>query len=107
MKRRKEPIVIGHRGSGGLKPENSLPAFATALQLGARGLEMDLFITKDGQVVVTHDATISPQLCILPEGTSPGEQESERLKIYQSRLEEKGIITDYPASTVALIEEYR
>lgn len=88
MKRRKEPIVIGHRGSRGLKPENSLPAFATALQLGAGGLEMDLFITKDGQVVVTHDATISPQLCIRPEGTSLGEQESERLKIHQLTLEE-------------------
>lgn len=88
MMRRRRPIVIGHRGSRGLKPENSLPAFAEALELGAGGLEMDLFITKDGQVVVTHDATISNQLCIRPEGAPLGEQESERLKIHQLKLEE-------------------
>lgn len=86
--RRRRPIVVGHRGSRGLEPENSLPAFAEALELGAGGLEMDLFITKDGQVVVTHDATISHRLCVRPEGSPLGEQESERLKIHQLKLEE-------------------
>lgn len=86
--RRRRTIVIGHRGSRGLQPENSLTAFAEALRQGAGGLEMDLFITKDGQVVVTHDATISHQLCVRPGGASIGEQESERLKIHQLKLEE-------------------
>ena len=83
MERRKTPIVVGHRGARGLEPENTLKAFEEALTLGAKGLEMDLYITKDGQVVVTHDATVSPDLCVSPDGTPLEEQESERLKIYQ------------------------
>lgn len=88
MEGRKKPVIIGHRGSRGLKPENSLSAFAEALELGAGGLEMDLFITKDRQVVVTHDAHISHKLCVRPEGTPLQEQESEQLKIYRLNLEE-------------------
>lgn len=86
--RRRRTIVIGHRGSRGLQPENSLTAFAEALRQGAGGLEMDLFITKDGQVVVTHDATISHQLCVRPGGGPIGAQESERFLIHQLKLEE-------------------
>lgn len=88
MKRRKTPLIVGHRGSRGLEPENTVKAFQKALELGARGLEMDLFITKDGQVVVTHDATISPDLCTRPSGEPVAEQERQRLKIYDLRLEE-------------------
>lgn len=88
MKRRKTPLIVGHRGSRGLEPENTLKAFQKALQLGARGLEMDLFITKDGEVVVTHDATISPDLCTRANRMPIPEQESQRLKIYNLLLEE-------------------
>lgn len=88
MKRKKTPLIVGHRGSRGLEPENTVKAFQKALGLGAQGLEMDLFITKDGQVVVTHDATISPDLCTKPGGGPVHEQESQRLKIYDLKLEE-------------------
>jgi glycerophosphoryl diester phosphodiesterase len=88
MKRRKTPLIVGHRGSRGLEPENSLKAFQKAFQLGARGLEMDLFITKDGEVVVTHDATISPDLCLMPNGKPVSAKKSQRLKIYNLLLEE-------------------
>lgn len=82
------PIVVGHRGARGLEPENTLKAFEEALKLGAKGLEMDLFMTKDGQVVVTHDATISSDLCLAPNGNPLDEQESGRLKIYQLNYEQ-------------------
>ena len=48
------PMIQGHRGCRGLFPENSLPAFAHALEIGVRVLEMDVCISADGQVVVSH-----------------------------------------------------
>jgi glycerophosphoryl diester phosphodiesterase len=52
------PILIGHRGASLEHPENTIPAFARALELGADMLELDVRLTKDSQVVVIHDATI-------------------------------------------------
>ena len=58
----------GHRGARGLAPENSLPAFAKALSLGVDTLEFDTGITKDGVVVVNHDASLSPDVARGPDG---------------------------------------
>jgi glycerophosphoryl diester phosphodiesterase len=52
------PIVIGHRGSSGEAPENTLPAFARALEQGAAVLETDVHATRDGVVVVYHDERV-------------------------------------------------
>lgn len=57
----------GHRGARGLLPENSLPAFETALDLGVTTLELDLHFTQDGQVVVWHDPIIDDTKCRLPD----------------------------------------
>ncbi|GAB4360265.1 MAG: glycerophosphodiester phosphodiesterase [Kiloniellaceae bacterium] len=51
----------GHRGTRGLMPENSLPAFETALALGVTTLELDTVLTADGVVVVHHDRRLAPQ----------------------------------------------
>ena len=48
----------GHRGARGLKPENTLPAFETALDLGVSTLELDLHFSADQEVVVWHDPKI-------------------------------------------------
>ncbi len=58
----------GHRGARGLKPENTLPAFAHALTLGVTTLELDCAITKDGVVVVSHDSTLNPDITRAPGG---------------------------------------
>ena len=58
----------GHRGARGLKPENTLPAFAHALSLGVTTLELDCAITKDGVVVVSHDSTLNPDITRAPDG---------------------------------------
>lgn len=50
--------VHGHRGAAGLAPENTLAAFRTAMALGVDALEMDLHVTRDGEVVVIHDETL-------------------------------------------------
>lgn len=49
------PRAIAHRGAGGTHPENTLPAFAAAYEVGARYFELDVHQTRDGQVVVIHD----------------------------------------------------
>lgn len=57
----------GHRGARGLLPENSLPAFEAALDMGVTTLELDLHFTQDGEVVVWHDPIIDDSKCRLPE----------------------------------------
>ncbi|MBI4062816.1 MAG: glycerophosphodiester phosphodiesterase [Elusimicrobia bacterium] len=53
------PILIAHRGASGYAPENTLTAFKLALDMGARFIELDVQQTKDGHIVVCHDADLS------------------------------------------------
>jgi glycerophosphoryl diester phosphodiesterase len=52
------PINLAHRGASALAPENTIEAFRLALEAGAGGLELDVHMTRDGQIVVIHDATV-------------------------------------------------
>lgn len=52
----------GHRGARGLMPENTLPAFSKALSIGVTTLELDVGVTTDGVVVVSHDPSLNPDL---------------------------------------------
>ncbi|MCA9981116.1 MAG: hypothetical protein KDD89_09785 [Anaerolineales bacterium] len=52
------PLIIAHRGASADAPENTLGAFRLAQEQGADGLELDVQLTADGQVVVLHDATL-------------------------------------------------
>jgi len=52
------PWVIAHRGASGLAPENTLTAFILAVEQGAHGIECDLRLTRDGHVVICHDASV-------------------------------------------------
>jgi glycerophosphoryl diester phosphodiesterase len=54
--------IIGHRGARGLFPENTLEGFAATLALGIDTLELDVALTADGVVVVTHDPVLNPNL---------------------------------------------
>jgi glycerophosphoryl diester phosphodiesterase len=60
--------IQGHRGARGLAPENTLPAFARALEIGVTTLELDVAITRDGVVVVSHDSALNPDLTRGPDG---------------------------------------
>lgn len=51
-------IVIAHRGHSKKAPENTMAAFELALEVGAGGLELDVHLSKDGEVVVIHDDTL-------------------------------------------------
>jgi glycerophosphoryl diester phosphodiesterase len=52
------PRLFAHRGSSADYPENTLPAFAAAVRAGIRYLELDVWATRDGKVVVHHDRTL-------------------------------------------------
>ena len=52
------PIGFAHRGARADAPENTIEAFALALELGASGLETDAWLSQDGEVVLDHDGTV-------------------------------------------------
>jgi glycerophosphoryl diester phosphodiesterase len=54
----KDVLAVGHRGTMVWGPENTIPAFETALAMGADAVEMDVQETKDGELILMHDATL-------------------------------------------------
>jgi glycerophosphoryl diester phosphodiesterase len=58
----------GHRGARGLMPENTLPGFQKALELGVDTIECDMAITRDGVVVIHHDLWLNPDITRGPDG---------------------------------------
>jgi glycerophosphoryl diester phosphodiesterase len=52
------PVNLAHRGASALAPENTMEAFRLAVEAGAGGLELDVHLTRDGHIVVIHDATV-------------------------------------------------
>ena len=72
---RRELDLQAHRGGLGLVVENTLPAFANALELGVTTLELDVQITEDGHAVVTHDRDPSPAKCVDTAPAFPGDPE--------------------------------
>ncbi len=57
--RQGRPLVIAHRGASGERPENTLPAYELAVEQRADAIEIDLHTTRDGAIVVTHDAELA------------------------------------------------
>ncbi len=56
--------IQGHRGARGLRPENTIPAFLMALDSGVTTLELDIAITKDKQIIVSHEPWMSAAICL-------------------------------------------
>jgi glycerophosphoryl diester phosphodiesterase len=67
--------VQGHRGCRGLMPENTIPAMLKALDLGVTTLELDVVITKDNKVLVSHEPWFEDEITTKPDGSfiKPGE----------------------------------
>jgi glycerophosphoryl diester phosphodiesterase len=63
----------GHRGARGLRPENTLPGFAHAFQIGVDAVELDVGLTADGVVILNHDQVLSPLTCSDTEPAWPGD----------------------------------
>lgn len=60
--------IEGHRGARGLVPENTIPSFKKAIDLGAHVIELDVVISKDKKVVVSHDTYFNPDITTDPKG---------------------------------------
>lgn len=73
----------GHRGCRGLMPENTIPAFTKALDLGVTTLEMDVVISKDQRVVVSHDPYFSSAFSIAPDGVPVDKKNQKNLVLYE------------------------
>ena len=58
--------VYGHRGARGIYPENTLEGFLYAAHLGLDGIELDVVISKDNKVVVSHEPWMNPKTCTKP-----------------------------------------
>lgn len=61
-------LVHGHRGARAVRPENTLPAFEYAIQAGVDVLELDVAVTKDNVLVVSHDPRMNAHYCTAPAG---------------------------------------
>ncbi|BAP31574.1 glycerophosphodiester phosphodiesterase [Chryseobacterium sp. StRB126] len=72
-----------HRGGKSLYPENTIPAMKNALKMNVTTLEMDLAITKDKKVILSHDAFLSPELITKPDGTYIPKDSGFYYKIYE------------------------
>jgi glycerophosphoryl diester phosphodiesterase len=56
-------LNIAHRGGAGLMPENTLAAFRDAVARGCNGAELDVQLSRDGEVIVFHDYRLKPEIC--------------------------------------------
>lgn len=72
----------GHRGCRGNMPENTIAAMKKAMDLGVDVLELDVVISKDRQVVVSHDTYMSPDFMLKPSGDTISAAESKSLLLY-------------------------
>lgn len=80
--------IQGHRGYRARFPENSIPGFIAALDSGATTLELDVVISADHQVVVSHEPWISSKICITPDGMTLEQSDEKRLNIYRMNYED-------------------
>jgi glycerophosphoryl diester phosphodiesterase len=80
--------IQGHRGARGMRPENSFSAFDYATRIGVDTLELDVVISSDLQVIVSHDRIVSPDICSWPDGRPVSEEESEELVLFKMNARE-------------------
>lgn len=80
--------VQGHRGCRGLQPENTIPAFITALDSGVTTLEMDLAVTGDKQIIVSHEPWMSAVYCLDSSGKEIKAKDEMNYNIYQMTYEQ-------------------
>lgn len=78
----------GHRGCRGLYPENTIPAFLHAIDLDVNTLEMDLAVTRDGQLLVSHEPYMSAEMCLDAQGNEISDTAQYQYNIYQMSYEE-------------------
>jgi glycerophosphoryl diester phosphodiesterase len=74
---------VGHRGTRGLMPENTIPAMIKGIETGANTIEFDVHITRDGKVVVYHDASPTPSYTTMPDGSDINPADRSKYTFYK------------------------
>jgi glycerophosphoryl diester phosphodiesterase len=72
----------GHRGTRGLMPENTIPAFYKAIDLGVNTVETDVVFSRDRKVVISHDLYFNPDITTTPEGKDLDKKEAQKTLLY-------------------------
>lgn len=80
--------IQGHRGCRGLMPENTIPAMFKALDLGVTTLEMDVVVSKDNKVVVSHEPWFDAEITTKPDGSFIKPAEAMQYNIFQMNYDE-------------------
>lgn len=80
--------IQGHRGYRGLLPENSLPAFEKAIDIGVNTLELDIAITKDKAVIVSHEPFMNSVICLNPDGIEISGEMNMQYNLYNLTYQE-------------------
>lgn len=78
----------GHRGARGLLPENTIPSFLKAAEIGVDTIEMDLVVTADSMLLVSHEPWFNHKISTKPNGEPVTESEAMELNIYEMTYEE-------------------
>lgn len=91
----------GHRGARGLAPENTLPAFRRALEIGVTTLEMDVVMSEDGIVVVSHEPWMAHDKCLTPGGDRIPKADERDHNLYEMAYES---IAAYDCGSLSLSE---
>lgn len=79
----KQLNIQGHRGARGLYPENTITGFIEALKLGVNTLELDIIISADKQIVVSHEAWMNEDFCSLPDGSPVKKGSGKNYNMYR------------------------
>lgn len=80
--------IEGHRGCRGLMPENTIAAFIKAIDLGVTTLEMDVVISKDHQVVLSHEPFLNHEICSGPQSETLDTLNEQSFNLYHMNYEE-------------------
>lgn len=78
----------GHRGCRGLMPENTIPAMLKAIELGVTTLEMDVVVTADKKVILSHEPFFNHEITTKPDGNEVSLAEEKGLNIYRMSFAE-------------------
>lgn len=96
-RRRRNFIIVAHRGFSGLYPENTLLSFRKAVEVGADFVELDVNQTKDDILVVIHDSTV--------DRTTNGKGKVEQLTYEEIKQLDAGAWKGFPGETIPSLEE--
>ena len=81
-------IIQGHRGARGHYPENTITGFIEAVKMGVDAIEMDVVISKDGKVVVSHEPWMNSDFCLKPDGTGIEKDSEKEYNLYKMTYSE-------------------